>query len=230
MDKDVLYDLYINKELSIRKIGKMLNKGRNTVRHYLRSHNIPMRTFEQSLLAKDEAIRRKNCRNSELSKMLGGKFGRLTVMSRQENNKHGHGMFLCRCECGNEIIVPTYRLTNGNTKSCGCFKSDTQRARLLKHGFSCTRIHRCWDRMIQRCHNPKHKAYFYYGERGISVCDEWRNASIFIEWALANGYSDSLTLDRINNDGNYEPSNCRWVDMKTQAINRRKWGTCKINQ
>lgn len=109
-------------------------------------------------------------------------------------------------------------MVTSNTKSCGCLKKD----RLTKHGKSRTKLYDIHQQMLARCYNPNSKNYEKYGKNGINVCDEWRNKnwfSNFYDWPMLNGYSDGLTIDRINTYGNYEPSNCRWTDYETQNTN-----------
>ncbi len=152
--------------------------------------------------------------------LTGKRFGRLTVLEFVPNDKH-HSHWKCICDCGNTCETDGEHLKNGITKSCGCFKLEREIEANIKHGFKGTRIYRTWKNMKNRCSNPKRPDYKNYGGRGISVCDEWRKDFMtFCKWAMNNGYQDNLTLDRIDVNGNYEPKNCRWVDMKTQARNR----------
>lgn len=148
--------------------------------------------------------------------IVGEKFGKLTVVekigTKGDKNKTRQ-TWLCKCECGGDRIVDTDSLKSGKTTSCGC--------RNKTHGMSQTRLYRIWSKMKQRTLNPKNNRYSNYGGRGIAICDEWLTFDSFKEWALLNGYSDDLSIDRIDVNGNYEPSNCRWTDNLTQANNKR---------
>lgn len=156
------------------------------------------------------------------------RFGRLIVVKQTGRNKNGK-LWLCRCDCGKEKEVPTKYLTSGDTKSCGCYRKECEIKNLSQfwgkiktHGLSKTRIYQTWADMKDRCNNPNNNAYDSYGGRGIRVCDEWIiDFMNFYNWAMKNGYNDTLTIDRINVNGNYEPKNCRWVSWKIQGNNRR---------
>lgn len=152
------------------------------------------------------------------------RFGKLTVIERTENIPKHHARWLCRCDCGNKHIVESSSLISGNVTSCGCYLSEAHKT----HGKAGSRLYLIWNGIKQRCFNKNTKEYHYYGGRGITMCDEWKNNfESFEKWALSNGYDEhakrgECTLDRINNDGNYEPLNCRWVTMKEQCKNRRR--------
>ncbi len=157
----------------------------------------------------------------KLINLVGQKFNKLTVIERDySQNKRPY--WLCKCDCGNIVSVRGDLLRSGNTKACGCLYK--------KHGQAThtnrSRLYNIYHGMKKRCYNKKCNDYKYYGGRGIKICDEWLLPNGFIRfynWAVNNGYSDSPTIDRVDVNGNYEPSNCRWVDMKTQLKNRRKY-------
>ena len=155
--------------------------------------------------------------------LVGRQFGKLTVLERVENNKHGHVQYDCLCFCGGRSVVPAMSLRTGRTKSCGC----VMHVQPTRHGMCKTRIHRIWVAMRFRCNNENGNAYSHYGEKGVSVCPDWQSSfESFYEWSLSNGYAEHLTIDRIDNNGNYEPSNCRWV---TQSVQVRNTGTFSTN-
>lgn len=152
--------------------------------------------------------------------LTGDRFGRWIVLERVPEGKKTK--YLCRCVCGTEKLVAHGDLRSGKSKSCGCLKRDLTIRRNTTHNESHhTRLWRIWNNMRSRCKYPSTAHWNRYGGRGIDVCEEWDvSYESFKNWALVNGYSDELTIDRINNDGNYEPSNCRWVTPKEQSLNR----------
>lgn len=166
--------------------------------------------------------------------LTGKKFGKLTVLNLHHKEKFFRNdrkrfeskyFWLCKCDCGNEKIIEGKSIRSGRTRSCGCLNKEIIKniaTRNKKHGLKNTRLYRIWQNMKARCQIKNTENYHYYGKRGIKVCDEWKNnLLLFYEWAMNNGYQDNLTIDRIDINGNYEPANCRWVDMKTQNKNRR---------
>ena len=156
--------------------------------------------------------------------LTGMRFGKLTVLSQAESSRSESGKsvrrWLCQCDCGNTIITTRQNLRKGDTRSCGCLKTQGTKDRLTTHGESKSVLYKRWTAMRKRCNNPNNSDYPHYGGRGIRVCEEWQDYTAFKDWALSHGYSDDLSLDRIDVNGNYEPSNCRFVSMKEQCNNR----------
>lgn len=139
--------------------------------------------------------------------LTGKRFGKLLVLRRGANNSSGKIRWICQCDCGNTRLVIGTLLTRGRVTSCGCTPNTNER------------LYCCWRDMRQRCNNPKVKSYKYYGDRGIAVCEEWdKSFSVFADWALANGYANDLTLDRIDARNGYFPDNCRWIDLRTNQL------------
>jgi len=158
--------------------------------------------------------------------LTGLKFGRLSVIKKCGKDKFGNFMWLCLCKCGGKIEVNTSRLTQGITKSCGCLRSEYVTKKDTKHNLCNHKLYRVWSGMKERCLSSNNKEYKDYGGRGIKICDEWLHDFLtFYNWCISNGYLEGLSIDRINNDGNYEPSNCRFADRKTQNNNK---SNCRI--
>lgn len=157
--------------------------------------------------------------------MINVVFGRLKVISEAEPTKDNHKRWLCQCDCGKKTIVDGRDLRKDSTKSCGCLLKEEVKKRNIKlntkHGDAHTRLYHIWQNMKDRCYRSRNKRYKYYGGRGIKVCDEWFDYISFKLWALNNNYKENLTIDRIDVNGNYEPSNCRWITIQEQQKNKR---------
>ena len=171
--------------------------------------------------------------------LTGQRFGRLVAIKVVGTNKHRRAVWLCECDCGNMLEVSRSSLIRKDgkgTRSCGCLKHDSivsyNKQNKVVHGLYGTRIYVVWKDMIYRCEKPQSQGYEYYGGRGIKVCKEWHDVGKFAEWAYANGYDDTAskgdcTIERIDVNGNYDPSNCTFVNRFAQNANRRN--TLKID-
>lgn len=147
--------------------------------------------------------------------LTGQRFGQLVVAAEAGVDKHHDVLWRCKCDCGTEIVIAGRWLREGKKASCGCTKAELRRYNTR------SRLHRIWQGVKSRCDNPHTASYRKYGAKGITICNEWKDDyAAFKTWALSNGYADNLTIDRIDSEGNYEPSNCRWVGYNVQNNNR----------
>jgi hypothetical protein len=152
---------------------------------------------------------------SALKDITGQRFGRLVALGLRSRGGPGiHSRWLCRCDCGKTHAATSNNLKSGNVKSCGCREGN------FKHGQRHTGAYRTWDAMLQRCSNPRNTRYKYYGGRGITVCERWRKFENF--FADMGERPSGMSIDRIDNDGNYEPGNCRWITQSQQLKNRTR--------
>ena len=152
--------------------------------------------------------------------LTGRVFGRWTVLRLDHVRPSRIRYWLCRCICGTQRAVSSGNLKNGTSASCGCMIGVANKKRSIKHGMADTKPHMIWQQMRQRCGNPRHKAFHSYGGRGIKVCERWQDFVLF--WQdMGQNYQEGMSIERINNDGHYEPGNCVWVVTSEQSKNRR---------
>lgn len=172
----------------------------------------------------------KSVAEKQCADIANERFGSLVALKRLDKKRNGSYVWLCRCDCGKDTEVTVKELRSGNTRSCGCLRNKLISAINFQHGNACSekksRLYNVWVGMRQRCNDPNHKSYMSYGGRGIRVCEEWSNYTAFELWAMNNGYNPDAeygecTIDRIDVNGDYEPSNCRWVPIAVQNKNRR---------
>lgn len=175
----------------------------------------------------------RNERPSTEEDLSGMKFGRLSVISRAGQTRHHNFTWLCRCDCSNEVVVPAGHLKSGHTRSCGCLATELKKKRATRHGLLADgkrpRTFNIWCSMKMRCLNPNAINYHSYGGRGIGICEEWMTFENFHRWAMANGYADDLEIDRIDNDGDYCPENCRWVTREQNQRNTSRTHLITLN-
>ena len=157
----------------------------------------------------------------KMNDLTGQRFGRVVALFPTEKRVHRHIVWHCKCDCGGYKDIDSLSLTQGYTTSCGCLATEMLIKRNTTHGDYNTRLYRIFRGMISRCKYPSATEYNDYGGRGITVCEEWKDYNNFKQWAMSNGYSDDLTLERNDVDGNYCPENCRWTTIGEQMNNKR---------
>jgi hypothetical protein len=170
----------------------------------------------------------KEKQKTRLIDLSGKRFGKLVVIERVGTDKNHRPTWKCVCDCGAEKIIDGSSLRSGMTVSCGCYGKEQRLKSHITHLKTNTRLFNVWQNIKRRCYTQTNPSYKYYGERGIKVCKEWLDSfEVFRQWAYANGYDENApkgkcTIDRIDVNGNYEPSNCRWVSMAEQNKNTRR--------
>lgn len=166
---------------------------------------------------------------SKFIDLTGKTFGRLTVVERAENDKWNKTQWKCKCSCGNINIVLGHSLRCGDTKSCGCLRTEILAKGNFVHGMVYSPEYNTWEKMIQRCRNPNNQAFKYYGGRGIEVCQEWKDSFLVFYNHVGKRPSPKHSIDRIDNDGNYEPGNVKWSLRVEQANNKQNNRNITIN-
>lgn len=180
------------------------------------NHRLSMNVAPENYSEKQTSVKRPH----NFKDISGSRFGRLTVVCYLRRNKHSNSIWNCKCDCGSIIEVNTASLKSGNTSSCGCYQIESVRKNMTTHGKCNLKEYSVWAGMIQRCANPKRNSFKDYGGRGISVCERWKEfESFFCDMGVC---PDGFTLDRKNNNGNYDPGNVRWAEQKEQSRNTRR--------
>jgi hypothetical protein len=151
--------------------------------------------------------------------LTGQRFGRLVALTFEKRPQGA--WWHCRCDCGGTAVVRGAMMTRGNTSSCGCIQREQLAARNRKHDLHGQGPYQTWKHMRRRCYAPSSLGYQWYGVRGISICDAWQDYGTFHAWAMSSGWQKGLTIERIDNDGNYEPGNCTWIPNELQSKNKR---------
>lgn len=178
------------------------------------------RTTSLISLKKGKCVQCKNPIHRTDMSIIGKRFGHLVVVNLYSSDQQTT-YWTCKCDCGNEKVIPRHLLINHHTQSCGCYLKTRMKKLNYSHGLSYSRIYSVWGDMKQRCTNFQAANYYLYGGRGIQVCEAWNNFENFYQWAITNGYQDTLSLERIDVNGNYEPNNCTWIPLSDQCENRR---------
>ena len=180
----------------------------------------------KKIIVKNSALKEgivKSCGCEYGKNLIGLKFGKLEIVDKVFENKHT--LYLCKCECGNFTKQRFSTLKRGDVKSCGCLGKEFKQKGNVVHNLYYSRIYKIYNGMKNRCYCKTDYHYENWGKRGITICDEWLGKNGFINfynWAISNGYNDNLSIDRIDNNGSYEPSNCRWTTKEVQQNNTRR--------
>lgn len=181
--------------------------------------------------AEIKKIIRENCKQEKyvprkVENIIGKRFDRLVVLENLGRKEHGTTVHRCLCDCGNVIEVPKGYLASRHQRSCGCLKKEIT----TKHNLCHTRIYQIFEDMKVRCYRPSFKYYKYYGGRGIKICEDWlNNFKNFYDWAMNNGYDETLTIERIDVNKDYCPNNCKWIPKSEQTKNTTRTKTITYN-